>query len=67
MEHKLGEIFEHDGVTLRVEKIQGRTCNGCFFSPKRACIAFSYSDLEACGRAWRKDGENVIFKLIKED
>ena len=68
MEHKIGEIFERNGVTLRVEKAQGWLCTGCFFYYEGFYNpAFSCSGVEACGRAWRKDGENVIFRLIKED
>lgn len=66
MEHKIGEIFEHEGVTLRVEKIQGHACNGCYFFEDGFCVAFEYTDVEACTRVYREDCENVIFKLIKE-
>lgn len=66
MEHKLGEVFKQDGLMLRVEKPQGASCDGCFFYPEGVCIAFSYTDVEACTRVYREDCENVIFKLIKE-
>ena len=31
MEHKVGEIFEYDGIKLEVVKTETYSCSGCYF------------------------------------
>lgn len=62
MERKVGEIFEYNGVTLRVEK-EIRACNGCYFK-NLDCDTCRLIRGE-CQSASRSDG-GIIFVKIKD-
>lgn len=62
MERKVGEIFECNGVKLRVEK-EIRACNGCYF---KNLICDTYRSIRGeCQSASRSDG-GIIFVKIKD-
>lgn len=63
MERKLGEIFTYKGKTYQVVK-NTALCIGCAFLENGACHWLE-TILGSCGRAQRKDHEEVIFKEIK--
>lgn len=58
MERKIGEIFEYDGIKLRVVK-EIRMCDGCFFKGSFKCAASAPKRGE-CQFASRSD-DGVIF------
>ena len=62
MERAIGEIFEFDGEKLKVVECEG--CKGCFFDISYNCDADDY--VGECSDYFRKDGKNVIFKLLEE-
>ena len=61
MGRKLGEVFEVDGVTLRVvEASDTFSCDGCYFID---------NDQDVCGfknclRCERNDGKSVVFQIV---
>lgn len=67
MEHKIGEVFIHNGRKLRVEQTLKEPCQGCYFFEDGFCVAFEYTDLGGCAGKFREDGNTVVFRLIKED
>lgn len=67
----IGSVFEQDGKRLKVVEVENyKTCNGCYYSQrkngKRIYKKSCYEHLHACTSAVRKDGKQVIFKLINE-
>ena len=61
MERKLGEVFEVDGVTLRVvEASDTFSCDGYYFidSGKDVC------GFQNCLRCERNDGKSVVFQIV---
>ena len=64
MEKKIGEIFEHNGVTLITIEDKNNSCKGCFFSGGTRCAA---GDSEIfCSASCRDDNKNVIFKEVED-
>lgn len=62
MERKIGEVFECDGVKLRVEK-EIRACNGCYF---KNLICDTYKSIRGeCQSASRSNG-GIIFVKIED-
>ena len=65
MERKIGEVFELDGVKLRVEKGEMYSCVGCYFNDFASCqdsiLVRGY-----CVDDNRRDQQNVIFTEVKE-
>lgn len=66
MERKVGEIFEYNGVVLKVEEQTPETkhpCDGCFLSNNvDSCIKQTLVD---CQGIYRYDNKDVIFKLVE--
>ena len=63
MERKIGEVFELDGVKLRVEKTPTTLeCFGCFFEKNEFYICRKYK----CFPEERLDKTDVIFTKVKE-
>ena len=62
MERKAGEIFDFNGVKLKVKRhpIQS-SCAGCYFDK-----AHGFCQNMSCAPSERTDNENVIFMEIKE-
>ena len=66
MEHKLGEKFDYDGITLKVVKDKGSGCEGCYFRVNESSCSYSVRDVVGpCGECKRSDGNGVIFKGMK--
>ena len=65
MERKIGEVFELDGVKLRVEKDKIRSCDGCFFDDSFSSCQGSIFIRGFCVHANRLDAQNVIFTKVK--
>lgn len=66
MEHKLGEKFDYDGITLKVVKDKGSGCEGCYFRVNESSCSYSVRDVVGpCGECKRSDGNGVIFKRMK--
>lgn len=63
MERKVGDIFEYDGVKLRVEE-ETRMCDGCFFKCSSKCDESAQKRGE-CQSASRSD-VGVIFVKVEE-
>ena len=62
MERAIGEIFEFEGKKLIV--VEGEGCEGCFFDINDNCDTDDY--VGECSDYFRKDGKDVIFKLLEE-
>lgn len=63
MEIEIGEEFEYDDTTLKVEDCL--YCDGCYFDDKRC----DYSTREItgeCNNSMRKDKNSVIFKEVEK-
>lgn len=60
MERKVGEVFEIDGVRLKV--VAKRRCFGCYFAYRNLC--FRPSDTGSCASIVREDKTNVVFMKI---
>ena len=58
MERKIGEIFTIEGV--KYQCIKSPDCKGCCFKSNKLCAE------HICCGIGREDGENVMFKEIKE-
>ena len=68
MEHKLGEKFNYNGVTLKVVKDKGSGCEGCYFGANHSsCIDSVRDAIGPCGEYTRSDGYAVIFKKLKSN
>ena len=52
MERKIGEVFEYDDTTLKVEDCL--YCDGCYFDDKR-CDGSTREITGECINIWRKD------------
>ena len=65
MERKIGDVFELDGVKLRVEKAES-WCEGCYLSD----IYMECTDLRNirgdCSEVHRTDNTDVVFTEVKE-
>lgn len=60
MERRIGEIFEYDGVKLKVAK-ETRMCDGCFFKYNLKCR--ESAQIGECQSASRSDGGVVFVKV----
>ena len=61
MERKLGEIFTYNDKTYQV--VESIRCDGCAFNRSVKCSTIR-EPLGSCDSIKRKDGINVVFKLI---
>ena len=61
MERKVGERFTYKGKTYQV--VESIRCNGCAFNRSVKCSTIR-EPLGSCDSIKRKDGINVVFKLI---
>ena len=66
MERKVGEVFEYNGVILRVKMKSLDSedlCEGCFFNnSNNSC---NDKNLGFCSKLFRADKKEVIFKRLK--
>ena len=64
MERAIGEVFEFEGIKLKVvESVLG--CMGCFFDAEKMCTANDCLVGE-CAICYREDKKSVNFKLLEE-
>ena len=66
MERKIGEVFESNGVRLRVEK-ESSACKGCYFNGEDCQSDQILNITGNCVTDLRKDKMSVIFKEINTE
>lgn len=64
MEHNIGEVFEDNGIKLKVEK-PTKGCYGCCFWSGMVC--HKDENEESCGSKSRKDHNNIIFVKVNNN
>lgn len=65
MEKKIGEIFEHNGVTLiTIEDKNNDGCKECYFLNGSICTVCNNSEI-FCTASCRDDNKNVTFKKVE--
>lgn len=60
VELKIGEVFEYEGIKLKVVETEDYSCRGCYF--------LDLGDKcwqQHCMRFDRKDKKNVIFQTVE--
>lgn len=66
MDKKIGEVFEHNGVTLiTIEDKNNDGCKECYFFNGNICTAESNQYI-LCSAPCRDDNKNVIFKEVED-
>ena len=60
MERKVGEVFEYEGIKLKVVNTEKFSCFGCYFKSLRDKYWQQH-----CMRFDRKDKKNVIFQTVE--
>ena len=63
MDKKIGEVFEHNGVTLIT--IENNGCEGCFFNSS-ICTLVNSNQYLPCVPKYRDDNKSVIFKKVED-
>ena len=70
MERAVGEIFDFNGVRLRVKEAEKRySCNGCYFKKYlNSCLDEESvrNCMNRCCGIGRSDGKNVVFVEVKD-
>lgn len=64
IEHAIGEVFEYNGMDLKV--VDGTPCTGCVFCDSDSGC-FDDEKVLVCNGGVRKDGKDVIFKLATDN
>ena len=72
MERKVGEVFDFNGVKLRVEEsLRQYSCYGCYFyntNSRHVCHDLNNRcRLSDCYGQFRSDGNDVIFVEVKNE
>ena len=66
MDKKIGEVFEHNGVTLiTIEDKNNNGCKGCYFFNSNICIV-EYDQHIPCSALCRDDNKSVIFRKVED-
>lgn len=68
MKELMKEIKIGERVTITLEAVEQKGCDGCFFEDRNPCyynptINESMEILQCCAK-YRSDGKDVIFKLV---
>lgn len=63
MERKVGEIFEYDGVKLRVEQ-ESEACQGCYFNQFEQC--YRYRSVRGECQSASRSSRGVIFRKVED-
>ena len=69
MERRVGEVFEFNGVKLKVKRTDKPVCDGCFFE-KFDCGCWQINGIEETGLCYggfRGDKNDVIFVEVEDD
>ena len=61
LERPIGDIFEFEGVKLKVVKSMDSACFGCYFNTTRGCKHQNMKGLGACDKKDRSDSNYVKF------
>lgn len=66
MDRKIGEVFQHGELTLRVE--EGEGCSGCVFDHRYGShpIERDIRITGSCLAGMRRDKRDAIFKEVKK-
>ena len=59
------ELKVGERVTITLEAVKGKGCDGCFFDGRDGCCGAISLGME-CVPKYRSDGKNVIYKEVKE-
>ena len=66
MDKKIGEVFEHNGVTLiTIEDKNNDGCKGCYFFNSNICIVENDQHI-SCSALCRDDNKSVIFRKVED-
>lgn len=66
MDKRIGEVFEHNGVTLiTIEDKNNDGCKECYFLNGSICTVCNNSEI-FCTASCRDDKKNVIFKKVED-
>lgn len=66
MEREIGEVFDYNGVLLKVVKLKSnkKSCDGCYFD---GVLRVRDDEITGpCSDIYRRDNANVIFKKQHE-
>lgn len=66
MERKVGDVFDFNGIKLKVKRTDKPVCNGCFFE-KFDCGCWQINGIEETDLCFRSDKNDVIFIEVKDD
>ena len=67
MERKVGEVFEYNGIKLKVvecENVEEFFCGDCFFQSETGDCCVNEKCLGYCSYEYRKDNKDIIFKRV---
>lgn len=59
------ELKVGERVTITLEVVESKSCDGCFFNRRNGCCIVISFGME-CASECRSDKKNVIFKEVKE-
>lgn len=68
MERKVGEVFEFNGIKLKVKRTNNPVCDGCYFE-RFDCVFWQTNRIEETGRCYsdiRRDKNDVIFVKVED-
>ena len=68
MEHKVGEIFEHNGDTVQI--VAKINCYDCIYKKNNLCkypLIGNHGRPEPCSGSEREDRTSIIFKQVKDE
>lgn len=68
MEREIGDIFECNGVKLKVvEAVDSSYCIGCYFDKEKVtcCHPNVRDTIGLCGKTRRKDGKSIMFRVAE--
>lgn len=64
MERKIGEVFDYEGIELKVVK-ETSACDGCYFNKPMACEDRDEEEIGCCINVNREDDADVIFQEVE--
>ena len=69
MERKVGDVFNFNGIKLKVMRTNNRLCDGCHFEQfDNKCWQINgIEDTGLCSGRFRSDKNDVIFVRVKDD
>ena len=67
MERKIGEVFEHQGVNVKVVATEFNNCDNCCFLEENAPCSRIRTIAGECLSRKRTDKKSVIFVEVKDE